>query len=105
MLCNVDPGFVRSVAEMLERLAELAPHWAEPYAAPFVPIIESGVRVARAVDDWLGATGHHRHTGHGHPCCGEAPVGGRPDAVARCGGPAICAQCALDVGRIHGGRS
>ena len=54
MLCNVNPGFVHAVAELLERLAPLAPYWAEPYAAPFVPVIESAVRVSGAIDDWIG---------------------------------------------------
>lgn len=54
MLCNVNPGFVQAVAELLERLAPLAPYWAEPYAAPFVPVIESAVKVTTAIDGWLG---------------------------------------------------
>lgn len=54
MLCNVDPGFVNAVAELLDRLALLAPYWAQPYAAPFVPVIEAGVGVAAAVNTWLG---------------------------------------------------
>lgn len=36
------------------------------------------------------------NTGHGH-------VWPRPDGMkARCGGPAICTQCALDAGRLQG---
>lgn len=40
----------QQMATLLDHLAELAPYWAEPYAAPFVPIIEAGVRVAAAYD-------------------------------------------------------
>jgi hypothetical protein len=36
----------QAMATLLDRLADLAPYWAEPYAAPFVPIIEAGVHVA-----------------------------------------------------------
>lgn len=43
------PPVALAMAEMLERLAPLAQYWHEPYAAPFVPIIESGMRLARAV--------------------------------------------------------
>lgn len=35
------------LADLLEQLGELAPYWNEPYAAPFVPIIEAGLRLAK----------------------------------------------------------
>lgn len=38
------------MATLMERLADLAPYWHEPYAAPFVPIIEAGVRAAAAYE-------------------------------------------------------
>jgi hypothetical protein len=43
------PAVADSLARMLERLAPLAPYWHEAYAAPFVPIIEQGVRLAQEV--------------------------------------------------------
>lgn len=45
----------------------------------------------------------HGWTTHGHPCCQQPgpPVGDRPDALARCGGAAICTECATDAARIH----
>lgn len=57
------PGHARhsmwaAMAGLLERLAELAPFWHEPYAAPFVPIIEAGVRVATSYDDAVTTTAH-----------------------------------------------
>lgn len=47
----------------------------------------------------------HDYTGHGHPCCGKAPAE-RPDwvrAVAGCGGPGMCEQCADDRDETHAG--
>lgn len=41
--------FVALTAELLARIAPLAPYWSEPYAAPFVPIIEQASRLA----DWI----------------------------------------------------
>lgn len=42
-------------------------------------------------------------TRHGHPIPGVTVAGhARPTAVARCGGPALCTQCALDVARATG---
>ncbi len=41
-------------------------------------------------------------TSHGHAIDGitvDGPV--RPDLVARCGGPALCATCAADEARIR----
>lgn len=47
------PAVALAVAEWLDIMAEdYAPYWAEPYAAPFVPVIERAYRVARA---YLGA--------------------------------------------------
>jgi hypothetical protein len=46
---ELDEDGVKALAELLTRLANLAPYWHEPYAAPFVPIIESGVRLAGAI--------------------------------------------------------
>jgi hypothetical protein len=43
------PPVALALAQMLERLAPLAPYWHEDYAAPFVPIIEQGMRVADAI--------------------------------------------------------
>jgi hypothetical protein len=54
--------------------------------SPSVPSIEGG--------PW---------TRHGHPVAGVTVVGnniGRPP-VARCGGPGMCAQCALDSQRMR----
>lgn len=39
------------VAALLEELAPLAVYWREPYAAPFVPVIQAAVRVAGQVLD------------------------------------------------------
>lgn len=43
----------------------------------------------------------HGHTGHGHPCCGEA--GQRPSgmAIARCGGPRMCNACSTAASLLH----
>ena len=44
-------------------------------------------------------------TRHGHPVDGVTVAGTtRPNLVARCGGPAICKQCALDAERIRAGK-
>lgn len=43
----------------------------------------------------------HGYTKHGHPCCGQARIGDRPETVARCGGSTICSECALDAARLH----
>lgn len=37
-------------AKMLELCEPIAIYWAEPYAAPFVPLLEAALRLARAVD-------------------------------------------------------
>lgn len=48
--------------------------------------------------------GSHAWTTHGHPCCHQPgpTVGIQPDAVARCGGPGICTECATQATEIHG---
>jgi hypothetical protein len=48
-------------------------------------------------------TTDHAWTTHGHSCCTEPgpAIGDRPQMVARCGGPAICAKCATEAARIH----
>jgi hypothetical protein len=38
-------------ADMLERCEPIANHWSEAYAAPFVPLLESALRLARVVLD------------------------------------------------------
>jgi len=38
------------------------------------------------------------HHGHEH---GNGPLDVRPPLVARCGGPALCRECARDVGRLN----
>lgn len=43
------PAVAESLARMLERLAPLCPYWHEAYAAPFVPIIEQGIRLAQEI--------------------------------------------------------
>jgi hypothetical protein len=41
-------------------------------------------------------------TRHGHSVPGVTVAGSaRPNLVARCGGPAICADCALDAERLR----
>jgi hypothetical protein len=40
-----------SAADMLERCEPIANHWSEPYAAVFVPLLESALRLARVVLD------------------------------------------------------
>ncbi|MDN5929658.1 MAG: hypothetical protein L0I24_01090 [Pseudonocardia sp.] len=44
-------------------------------------------------------------TRHGHDIPGVTVTGGRPPAVARCGGPALCKQCArvaeLEAGEMR----
>ncbi len=42
----------------------------------------------------------HGWTRHGHRCCDQA-TGTRPARVARCGGPAICRECATDAAIRH----
>lgn len=36
-------------ARMLELCEPIATHWTEPYAAPFVPLLESALRLAKSV--------------------------------------------------------
>ncbi len=36
-------------ARMLELCEPIAIYWSEPYAAPFVPLLESALRLAKAV--------------------------------------------------------
>jgi hypothetical protein len=43
-----DP-LTRSAVKLLERIGELEPYWAEPYAAPFVPVMEAGIQFAAEV--------------------------------------------------------
>lgn len=45
----------------------------------------------------------HGFTGHGHPCCGEAKLGDRPDMVARCNATLGCRDCQASAERIHAG--
>lgn len=42
----------------------------------------------------------HGWTEHGHRCCDQA-TGPRPARVARCGGPRICKECAIDAAHRH----
>lgn len=42
-------------------------------------------------------------TRHGHPIPGVTVAGGRPPAVARCGGPALCRKCREDVAQAGDG--
>lgn len=44
------------------------------------------------------------YTSHGHQINGTPVEGDRPP-VARCGGPGMCSQCALDAHRATGGES
>ncbi len=45
-------------------------------------------------------------TSHGHTIPGITVDGpGRPDLVARCGGPSICATCASEAARIREGHT
>lgn len=44
-------------------------------------------------------------TRHGHDIPGTTVAGGRPPAVARCGGPALCRQCREDVAVAQGEKS
>lgn len=39
------------------------------------------------------------YTSHGHPYGNTSPDEPRPDHVARCGGPAMCRQCATEANR------
>lgn len=56
-LLDANPGngyyrdIARSTAELLRRVDEIAPYWAEPYAAPVVPIIEQATRLAHLIAD------------------------------------------------------
>jgi hypothetical protein len=45
-------------------------------------------------------------TRHGHEVAGVTVAGAGRPPVARCGGPTLCSQCALDAVRLiaHGGR-
>lgn len=43
------PGDVHA-AKMLELCEPIAIYWMEPYAAPFVPLLEAALRLARAVE-------------------------------------------------------
>lgn len=40
-------------------------------------------------------------TRHGHAIAGMKQTGKQPALVARCGGPAMCRQCALDAGTFR----
>ncbi len=40
-------------------------------------------------------------TRHGHEVAGVTVVGAGRPPVARCGGPTLCAQCALDAERLR----
>jgi hypothetical protein len=62
-----------------------------------------GARVVRAISDeherrtgssiiW---TSHGHYLGSGEPT--EAELLARPDLIARCGGPGMCAQCRLEA--------
>lgn len=43
------PAVALAVADWLDLMAEdYAPYWSEPYAAPFVPVIEKAYRIASA---------------------------------------------------------
>jgi hypothetical protein len=44
----------------------------------------------------------HGFTAHGHHCCALAPLGERPNRVARCGGPGLCRDCQRSAAAIHG---
>lgn len=42
------PAVALAVADWLDLMAaDYAPYWAEPYAAPFVPVIEKAYQIAR----------------------------------------------------------
>lgn len=41
---------------------------------------------------------HAGYTSHGHPIAG-LKQSGKPSSVMRCGGPSICARCALEASR------
>lgn len=43
----------------------------------------------------------HGWTDHGYPCCDKVGHDNPHGATARCGGPAICAQCATQVISTH----
>ena len=46
----VDPSLAVLLADWLELMAtDYAPYWSEPYAAPFVPVIEKAYLVADAI--------------------------------------------------------
>jgi len=48
-IAAMHPPVGANLADLLEAIAPLAPYWAEPYAAPFVPVIEKALRVAREI--------------------------------------------------------
>ena len=50
----------------------------------------------RALED--PAATHAGYTSHGHPIAG-LKQSGKPSSVMRCGGPSICARCALEASR------
>lgn len=92
----IDPvGYLEVVADRLQAAiavldtAELA-RGAAPSAPP--EPVPDGPRVA--------GTAEHGWTRHGHRCCDQA-TGPRPPRVARCGGPAICRDCAADAAVRH----
>lgn len=47
-------------ARMLELCGPIAMFWTEPYAAPFVPLLESALRLAAAVTPGTGGPGRGR---------------------------------------------
>lgn len=57
-------------------------------------LVRAGKQAALQAN-WVPAPAHNGHnTGHGH-------VYHRPDGVkARCGGPAMCSDCAIDLARL-----
>lgn len=53
-IASMHPAVALAVADLLDLMAEdYAPYWMEPYAAPFVPVIERAYAVVRA---YLGAS-------------------------------------------------
>ena len=50
------------------------------------------------IEGRLAAATHAGYTSHGHPIAG-LKQSGKPSSVMRCGGPSICARCALEASR------
>lgn len=89
-----------------ERLVYLGKNWSgNGYWHQFSKVENPGVVWCEVLDEDIPSfeetrDAHQKEGGPRNPNAGHGHVFPRPDGVkARCGGPAICAECALDAAR------